>query len=346
MPPAPMTLTPVHVRGKRKSSAKTAVPLILQRPERKKRRTIGSVVASRAARPRLTLDSLPSEVLELILLYSSSLSLPRASPVIGIKLSHPATLLRQFIWAFHDTWQQGFGIPVSQPVHYVPGEEEVPKGQSKIPCHGDHQLQTAILELPWVKIDFILQAQQIWADRYAHDRWYTHCTPWLDQFSSRDHSREGGFAHFDSRRCFEADYQQALKWPSFFVEPTTWHSQDVHPLTRMPIHLITGPWDDEKLRRLFWLTRGGITYDADGQTLPPWEVRMQCLENTILSAAAPNALVSNCLMGDWMFRDLPPDVVRSRLANFDWNSATQAGSSQGLARILDGSRHHALGIFP
>ncbi|PNY29058.1 uncharacterized protein TCAP_01020 [Tolypocladium capitatum] len=306
-----MTLHPVRVRGKRKASA-TKTPTTSLQP-RKTKRSLASVVAGRSARQRATLESLPAEILEGILLHSASLSLPRASPVIGVKLSGRATLLRLFIWAFHDTWQQWFGIPAGQPVYHVPQVADM----QQVPCQGDHVLQSEMLEMPWAKIDFILQAQQAWTDRYARGRWYRHSIPWQDDPGHLGHHHNGGFSHFDARECFEADYRRALKWPPFYVESVKWRAQDVHPLARMPTDLMTGPWDGEKLRRLFWLSRGGIVVDGDGQTPPSWEVKLQCLDNAVLSTPEPNVLVVNCLMQSWIFTDLPQDEVRKRLAGLD-----------------------------
>ncbi|KAG6218452.1 hypothetical protein E4U26_007601, partial [Claviceps purpurea] len=44
-----------------------------------------------------------------------------------------------------------------------------------------------------------------------------------------------------ARACFEADYD----------------SPDVHPGVHPPLDLLTGPWDEEKRRLLFWLVRAG-----------------------------------------------------------------------------------------
>lgn len=85
----------------------------------------------------------------------------------------------------------------------------------------------------------------------------------------------------------------------------------------MPVELISGPWDDEQLRRLFWLSRGGLKIGNEGQHVPPWEVKLQCLDNAVLSAPVPNSLVINCLMQDWIFTDLPEDEVRKQRVSLD-----------------------------
>lgn len=293
-------------------SGKRKGPPSQNRHHPKMRRSLASALASRhdpETPQRSPLESLPAELLESILLYSCNLSLPRSSPLIGAKLSQRATFLRLFIWSFHDTWNQWFGIPASQTVHHVSSSED----EDSVPCHGDPVLQSAVLDLPCVDIDFILQAQQTWADRYARDRWYSHSSPWHQTNDEVGHVHAGGHGHFDARACFEVDYQQAVKLALPFRQWPEWRAQDVHPLVRMPTALITGPWNDEQLRRLFWLTRGGIMMDHKDRPLPPWEIKLKCLENAVISAPEPNALVANCLMGCWIYVYLPREVVARQL---------------------------------
>lgn len=298
------------------------------------KRSISTVLADRSSRYRASLDSLPAEILEKILLYSTNLALPRAAPHIGAKLSGRATLLRLFIWTFHDTWNQWFGIPVRSDVFFGP---EIKNPELRI-CDGDPVLQSAVLELPWVNIDFILQAQQTWADTYAKDRWYQHSIDWdrdddgLPTHHHDDsHDFDGGYGHFDARRCFEADYQKALSWQPFEASIEPWGFRDIHPLTRVPTNLITGPWDDEKQRRLLWFTRGGaLNLGGEGHApSPPWEVRIDFLRNAVIDTPEPNVLVCNCLIRAWVYWGLPGDVVRQELRKIrqriEWGGDTPAG---------------------
>ncbi|KAH7158055.1 hypothetical protein B0J13DRAFT_520771 [Dactylonectria estremocensis] len=322
-----MTLTPIRIRGKRKTKAPSAKPQPSALGDslspgsaraKKMKRSISTVLAERSSRYRASLDALPAEVLETIFLYSANLSLPRAAPHIGAKLSSRATLIRLFIWTFHDTWNQWFGIPFRGDVLFGP---RVKNHELSI-CDGDPVLQSAVLELPWVDVDFILQAQQTWADTYAKDRWFQHSIDWdVDNNGFPTHCHDeshdfgGGFDHFDARACFEADYQKALSWPAFDRGVEPWGFREVHPLTRVPPSLITGPWNDEKMRRLLWFTRGGgLEFDRKGSApTPPWEVRIELLRNAVIETSEPNVLVCNCLLGSWVYRDLPADVVRQEL---------------------------------
>ena len=136
-----MSLTPIPIRGKRKrkphntTNPPTAL-LNLPSTKPKIKRPLSTVLSTRP-RGRATLDSLPAEILESILLYSANLSLPRASHILGVKLSGKATLLRLFMWAFHETWDQWFGIPTGRGRFIGPSVE----GPSRNIVEGDPAFQ-------------------------------------------------------------------------------------------------------------------------------------------------------------------------------------------------------------
>lgn len=164
----------------------------------------------------------------------------------------------------------------------------------------------------------ILIAQQTWADKYAKTRSYQHSLPWVDEEIGISHSHDGGLSHFNSRNCFEVDYQQALKWHPFEeYADLTWGFQDIHPQTRIPKSLITGPWSEEQLQRLFWLKRAGMTPVPAGNDGPVWEDKIQFLRNAILEVTQPNLLALHCLLGPWCWKDLPPDLMRKEIRNID-----------------------------
>lgn len=128
----------------------------------------------------------------------------------------------------------------------------------------------------------------------------------------------GECSHLDARACFEADYERAAGWPAFQAEQASrWGTQDVHPMVRLPVQLVTGPWDQESRRRLFWLTRGGVRLGSHDANLASWEVKLQCLDNAVVFAEEPDALVINCLVSRWALTGLPEDVVRKRLVHLD-----------------------------
>ncbi|KEY68649.1 hypothetical protein S7711_00528 [Stachybotrys chartarum IBT 7711] len=327
-----MNLTPVLVRGKRKAPVRDSP----DQPLRKK--PMKSLSAVLASRRRATIETLPAETLELIFLYSQNLALPRASGIVGRKLSARSTFIRLFIQAFCDTWNQGFGLPLrrSNGEKIWCRQKLSRAGHGPFPragreCHGGNPvLQSAVLNLPQVDIDLILQAQHIWASACARDRSYGH-TPVMSGLLEQDpHDPDADFHCFDARECFEADYQQALVIPLVGFANLPWAYQDVHPSTRLPTSLLTGPWDDEKMRRLFWLRRGGaMTKDHDFGRIP-WEVRSECLQNMAFGGPKPNALAFNCLVDKFLVRNLPSLVVHKHMTDIDQRYISQRDSDASL----------------
>ncbi|KAG6116390.1 hypothetical protein E4U14_000245 [Claviceps sp. LM454 group G7] len=294
--------------------------------------SLPSVLAGSArcsSRSRPSLQTLPVELLESIFLCSTDLTLPRASPLLGARLSAKSTRLRAFMMGFHDTWDQCFGIPNFECCDLI--------RKSRMWVKGDEELQNALLSMPWVDIDFILEAQQAWADEYAAGRCYRHhegdcCQLKVSHAGHPYH--EHALQHeeeawkFNARACFEADYERASQKPPSAEFFKVWTLVEVNLNVCLPVELITGPWDEEKKRRLYWLFRAGISHGGDGfkGSGHPWEVRLACLDNAMISAEKLDSLIINCLIGDWLFKDVPGDAKREPLVNL-CNRIARAGET-------------------
>ncbi|KAG6057038.1 hypothetical protein E4U17_001726 [Claviceps sp. LM77 group G4] len=328
-----MDLTPAQASGKRKRSLSITAKSAVDSPsDRKKaKEAAASVRAGCTSSSPPSLQNLPVELLESIFLYSMNLALPRSSPLIGAKLSAKATRLQVFIMGFDDFWSQCFGIP-KKDLHRM-------LWMKKEKLKGDDALQSALLCSPWVHIDLILEAQQAWADKYAagrcyqhyKDTWYDDWRIWLDleddawddnydaRYTYRLHAlqHEQGSWKFNSRACFEADYERARQLPpkpERFSPDRIWGTSDTLIDIRMPIDLITGPWDEEKTRRLFWMRRAGVglTTDPPSHLAYSSEVKLACLDAAVICAENPDPLIINCLIGPWIFIDLPEDDKQKR----------------------------------
>lgn len=138
----------------------------------------------------------------------------------------------------------------------------------------------------------ILEAQQKWARLFAGNRTYSHvCPAELERIEMHPpgitqglppgddlprefgtvHGEVGGPGHFDAYACFDFDFNRVTDFP--LAKPfDSMHHQvrfaDVHPNVLIPEKLVTGPWDEEMVRRLVWLRRGGAILQ-ESQT---WEV--------------------------------------------------------------------------
>lgn len=166
-----------------------------------------------------------------------------------------------------------------------------------------------MLEQPWAKIDFILQAHQTWADKYARDRWYQHIHIQPPRLQTKDHTSfdshgSGGFNHFKASQCFETDYRRQIK---AIVPHETVDSREVmteiHPKVRIPRNLITGPWTEDQRKLLYWLCRAGYDTLKDPT---PWEDRLLCVQRAVIDAEQPDVLVKHCLLNHpQVYRDIP-----------------------------------------
>ncbi|KAL3304003.1 actin cortical patch protein [Colletotrichum asianum] len=228
---------------------------------------------------------MPLEILERILLFSENLNLLRCNSRIGTLLSGRGTLINVIISAFHSTWDCWFGVD-RHTIKTVLKRGATDESRSfrryeKFPelFPGGPEFQAPS---SWINVDLIFEARQVWAWRFARDRWYshTHVGP-KDEESDQNttisspHDRSGGFGHFDSRDCFEYDW--ALYGFSG-AKPTLDFYVDVHPKITIPDDLITGPWTLEQQRLLFWLRRGGALIQPETQT---WETLRTGLQNAV-----------------------------------------------------------------
>ncbi|KAG6027356.1 hypothetical protein E4U19_002028 [Claviceps sp. Clav32 group G5] len=312
--------TTVQARGKRKRSPSTTPDVA-----KKMVQTLAPVHSRCSSRSPHSLQNLPLELLESIFLYSMNFALPRSSPLLGARLSGRATLLRLFIVGFHDTWDQCFGISAHRVIE--PQIKDLIKTND-----ASLRLQSELLSMPWVDIDFILEAQQIWADKYARGRCYRHYehegSDVRNLYEKNVHARDRYLQHvrqheektwkFDARACFEADYERALQLspiPEFFLQNSLWGSMDVDPSVQMPMHLFTGPWNEEMKRRLFWFVRAGILVaDCGVEDLgKAWQMRLVTLDAAVLSPEKPDPLLIKCLMGPFLLENMPSDIAHNRL---------------------------------
>ncbi|KAG6061446.1 hypothetical protein E4U17_001546 [Claviceps sp. LM77 group G4] len=308
-----MSPTPTQSRAIHKRSLSITPPPNCKRAKQ----TPASVPARCPSRSRLSLQNLPLELLEtrehfLVLDESGSPSLQSFARGQTVRESYsPSAVHDGYVLESHPVWKK----------YAEPGNEEV-KDEASV--------QFALLSLPWADIDFILSAQQAWADKYARGRSFEHHDDWGGRNSPGEDTSYApqsyhqhtlqhsmGESTFDARACFEADYERAVAHrisPDSFSFLTFSRMPELTPPV-VPVHLITGPWDEEQKRRLFWLARANLDYCLDPLYLGsrPVEVRLACLDAAVISAEILDPLIIICLMGSWLFEDLPQDAEHERL---------------------------------
>ncbi|KAG5937394.1 hypothetical protein E4U60_001965 [Claviceps pazoutovae] len=319
-----MDPTPIHSRETLEQSLSDTLNSPSNREETKQ--TPASVSARWSSRSRLSLENLPVELLEKIFLFSTNLALLRSSRLLRAKLQARITLRRMFMAAFHESWDSTLS---KGEMEFRPESEKCSELDVE-ELKKEASLQYAILSMPWADIDFILEAEQAWANKFARGRCFKRHNNWGGRFSPGEHAYYAprsyhehirrhslGELKFAARACFEADYERALVHrisPGSFSVDTVSEMPELTPPV-VPVDLITGPWDEEKKRRLFWLARANLDRFSDPLYLGtrPVEVKLACLDAAVISAEVLDPLIVNCLMGPWLFEDLPQDAEHERL---------------------------------
>ncbi|KAI0434842.1 hypothetical protein F5Y09DRAFT_190266 [Xylaria sp. FL1042] len=321
-----MELTPIRVRGKRRAGDQ----LLVAPPPKRAHKDRSQKKQAGVCRPKVSYleKSLPLEILERIFWLSENVNFPRASPRLGRLLSGPSTLRETFLSAFGPTWEVWFGcvdgrdasgyFPV---VHsYAGWDEDVDR------FGGNPGFQTDLLACSWTTIDMILDCRDIWVRRHARNLPFEHIPLWLNMHSPQlriysgtantSNDAEGAKSYF--RHDYEA-FRQIGNNPDYYndwLDPAERHDStwiDVHRSTQIPDDLITGPWDESSLQKLFWLVQAGARLSSS-QT---WEVTCEGFSNAMSDRYAPNMTVIRLLHMLGAFENWPEHVISHELRNVD-----------------------------
>ncbi|KAJ8121494.1 hypothetical protein ONZ43_g2067 [Nemania bipapillata] len=318
-----MELTPIRVRGKRRHAGgeQRRVALRPKPPDRDLRRKKQKKRLGARPKPRASdlEKSLPLEVVERIFWLSENVNFPRASLRLGRLLSSPSTLRKTFLSAFEPTWEAWFGRLPGQ----VAGVE--PEGDAG-PFVGNASFQTDLLACSWTTIQLILDCRDMWVRRRARDRSFEYVPLWGDPLHSSPCTGSGatiGISNIkEARYYFYHDYYAfrnveclgASYWGAEYRkedDPITWI--DINKSTVIPDDLITGPWDDGSLQKLFWLIQAGARL-SPSQT---WELTREGFCNALSNQNAPNLTVMRILNILGAFQDWPVHVRQEEFYKVD-----------------------------
>ncbi|KAL2180836.1 uncharacterized protein P884DRAFT_49776 [Thermothelomyces heterothallicus CBS 202.75] len=223
----------------------------------------------KARKPAEPIEELPTEILERIIFMSRNLNFLRSSLRIGYRFSSRSFLTELLEAAFAPTLDLWFGYKKGQ----VAPPDRRRKGEGwgnyrwLLPecVPGEPDFQSAVLACKWVNTTLILEAQQKWFRRNGLGRLIEYLKP-----SKTPVAGPGLDGHPDVAARFEAEWEtlraSCAAWfpaenpPDEEARLPIWQPPcyvEVHPLTRAPERLLTGPFDWETARTLFWLVRGG-----------------------------------------------------------------------------------------
>ena len=313
------SLTPVRIRGKKSSAQQPAMNVSLKAavnppstPKRGRRLSPAAIPFSPSRKTHHTrrlektplwapsrLESLPTEVLEVIFLYTVNISLPRASLRLGQKLSsdyvHKELLLRTCSSQRVD----------DDDLFRTEKERRYIQRENKERAN----LQSLVLRQKWLTLDFLRR----WIPDYMASTLLreltTHKLHWLDpggplvtydlepivrtyiaDITTRSLSREidSGLDHYFEEQWTETSpanrkvilglspqeglmtlhmHNLAAPLPSTFndLKPTTFYTRfrilSLSPQAQIPVRLLRGPWSSSKIELLELLVRGNASID-------------------------------------------------------------------------------------
>ncbi|RDW80057.1 hypothetical protein BP6252_04695 [Coleophoma cylindrospora] len=332
-----MDLTPIKVPGKRhvdKSKAanrRPGRPLKLEAAKRPLNDAISSPSTPRGAkkskRDKLPavktspLESMPTEILAEIFLYSMNFALPATSPRLALLLNDPVVHRKTITMAFGPTWNEW--IAHSDKFSFPAGHQLVNLnvGTSLHPHTdrpGDHVLQTSVLKCGWASVEVMVGAKELWLKKKAaagvSSRIYLEIPIKIEETlqTSLQVSHRGEKALIPTGEsysaAFEKDYQnfcEAVEQGEDYMRLCNWDKYvDVHYRTEIPSRLLTGPWTEDDIRLLFWLVRGGacIQFGQESTTA-------EAVQDGFYHAVEKGELRVMFLF-DWMKAVYKPNMVR------------------------------------
>ncbi|KAL2198688.1 hypothetical protein P885DRAFT_76292 [Corynascus similis CBS 632.67] len=294
-----MKLTPIKIKGKAGPKKTWKPPADPDRKGKKRRRdeneddgTVSGQPFQRrfkARKPAEPIEELPTEILERIIFMSRNLNFLRSSLRIGYRFSSPSFLTELLEAAFAPTLDLWFGYDKEKVAPQKRRKKGLDWGNNRwlLPewVPGDPDFQSAVLSCNWINTSLILDAQQKWFRRNGFGRLIEHLAP-----SNPPPAQPDLDGQPDVAARFETDWQ-VLRESCASCFPATipagdecrmpvWQPpcyMEIHPLTRVPERLLTGPFDWEMARTIFWLVRGGA-HQFRGSPLS-WEATKRGFDN-------------------------------------------------------------------
>ncbi|KAI1434816.1 hypothetical protein GGR50DRAFT_377712 [Xylaria sp. CBS 124048] len=301
-----MELTPIKVRGKKRALGEQT--LVNPRPKRLKE-DLSQKQLAKPRRPKASRieKSMPLEVLERIFWLSENVNLPRASLRLGRMLSGVSTLRETFLTAFGPTWEVWFGRLLHRDAVNELDESEF---------GGNPTFQTDLLACSWTTIDMILDCRDIWVRRNARNL-SSRFHPLGDssgvnssvtgvggavEVNDNNKARDTFYSAYRTFRGVELLSTRLGVEYYMIYNVNTWI--EVHRSTEIPDKLITGPWGEKDLQKLFWLVHSGA-HLSPSQT---WEVTLEGFRNAMSAPHAPNLTAMRLLHILTAFQEWPTHV--------------------------------------
>ncbi|KAK4236307.1 hypothetical protein C8A03DRAFT_45685 [Achaetomium macrosporum] len=336
-----MELTPIKVKGRGRQKKAWRPPDPRRVMEKRKRTQDDGPVEGadgwcpkrfKSKKPPAPIENLPVEILERIILMSRNLNVLFSSVRIGKRFSHPHFLTEVVEEAFGPTWDKLFAHPRTRKMMLRHADQRV------FDLPGDPVFQSAVLACRWVNVRLVLAAQQKWARRTGGPEWF-------DKLPEHHPRRHRALRRMKNvKRRYEKDWvgfkvgcMDFLDPPEFADPPEVWLGMllhidkriDVHPQTRIPPRLLTGPFDWDSIRLLFWLVRGGARLQPEHAW--DWELTLKGFDNVMALGDQDIAVVYLKLLSSLgAFKRWPRDLLKDKLQTAQDLEQTEAGGDDEL----------------
>ncbi|AEO65107.1 uncharacterized protein THITE_2111746 [Thermothielavioides terrestris NRRL 8126] len=242
---------------------------------------------------------------------SRNLNFLRSSLRLGYRFSSRSFLTELLEAAFAPTWDVWYG----RRRHEVMPHQKDLLDPKRIP--GDPDFQGAVLACPWVNVGLVLEAQQKWCRRNGGPGMLlANSTP---PSATVHHALTDVAARFEEDweafqadcpaffSCQHADHIPTEIWRRTFPREATWI--ELHPSTKIPSRLLTGPFDWETARMWFWCVRGGATLRQE-----MWELTGKGYDNIAAASDRQLALVIFLLLAQMdAFSHWPLFLIEQKL---------------------------------
>ncbi|KAL1894590.1 hypothetical protein Sste5346_005825 [Sporothrix stenoceras] len=166
----------------------TASPLKRSRASSPEASDSGPARRARTKKPVPFDQRFPFEVIERIFFFSMNFNLPRASPRFGWMLSSRHTLRDLIFAAFGPQWE----LTLTEKRYKRPTTKKKAKLIRAHASVNDFDLQTAVLDTPWMKMDLMVETMQIWLQGHK-DKRYLHVPVPVPFVEAPDHDTASRF---------------------------------------------------------------------------------------------------------------------------------------------------------
>lgn len=172
----------------------------------------------------------------------------------------------------------------------------------------------------------ILDCRDIWVRRYARNLPFQHIPLWGNPIEPSPYTGSGAtigvsdikearfYFYHDYNAFRNIEHMNSSSWSEYSTDPNSSTWVEVHKSTEIPDDLLTGPWDEGSLQKLFWLVQGGARLSS----VQTWEITREGFRCAIWDQRVPNLTVVRLLNILGAFQEWPSGVRREECQKINY----------------------------